>query len=104
MMVEHPETSKSPAVEDRLRQLQEVHVALSQHLHTAQATHKKAADRHRLDSSPEEPKFRIGDRVWLLRRNVKTTRPCDKLDYQRLGRFIISHQINDVAFHLDLRP
>jgi hypothetical protein len=104
MMVEHPETSKSPAVEDRLRQLQEVHVALSQHLHTAQATHKKAADRHRLDSSPEEPKFRIGDRVWLLRRNVKTTRPCDKLDYQRLGPFIISHQINDVAFRLDLPP
>ena len=73
-------------------------------MHTAQATHKKVADCHRLDSSPEEPKFRIGDHVWLLRRNVKTTRPCDKLDYQRLGPFIISHQINDVAFRLDLPP
>ena len=71
---------------------------------TAQATHKKATDRHRLDSSPKEPKFQIGDRVWLLRRNVKTTRPCDKLDYQRLGPFIISNQINEVAFHLDLPP
>ena len=81
-----------------------MHVALSQHLQTTQATHKKATDRHRLDSSPKEPKFRIEDRVWLLRRNVKTTRPSDKLDYQRLSPFIISNQINDVAFHLDLPP
>jgi hypothetical protein len=103
-MMAHPENSKNPAVEDRLRQLQDVHVALSQHLQNAQATYKKAADRHRLDSSPKELKFRIGDRVWLLRRNVKTTRPCEKLDYQRLGPFIISNQINDVAFRLDLPP
>ena len=33
---------------------------------------------------------------------MKTTRPCDKLDYQRLGPFVISGQINDVAFRLDL--
>ena len=97
-MMAHPEISKNPAVEDRLCQLQEVQVALSQHLQIAQSAHKKAIDRHRLDSSRKEPKFRIGDRVWLLRRNVKTTRPCDKLDYQRLGPFIISNQINDVAF------
>jgi hypothetical protein len=101
-MIEYPEISKSPSIEDRLRQLQEVHAALSHHLQNAQAKQKQAADRHRLNSSPEEPKFQIGDRVWLLRRNVKTTRPCDKLDYQRLGPFVISGQINDVAFRLDL--
>ena len=33
---------------------------------------------------------------------MKTTRPCDKLDYQRLGPFVIVDQINDVAFRLDL--
>ena len=43
---------------------------------------------------PKEPKFQIGDRVWLLRRNVKTTKPCANLDYQRLGPFIISNKIN----------
>ena len=73
-------------------------------MQTAQSAHKKAADRQRLDSSPKEPKFRIGDRVWLLRRHVKTTRPCDKLDYQRLGPFTISNQINEVVFRLDLPP
>jgi hypothetical protein len=56
-----------------------------------------------LDSdSKVEPKFQIVERVWLLRRNVKTTRPCDKLDYQRLGPFMISHKINDVTFRLEL--
>jgi hypothetical protein len=28
--------------------------------------------------------------------------PCDKLDYQRLGPFVISAQINDVAYRVDL--
>ena len=74
----------------------------SHHLRDAQATHKKVADRFRLDSSPDNPKFKIGDRVWLQKHNVKTTRPCDKLDYQWLGPFGILDQINDVTFRLDL--
>jgi hypothetical protein len=49
-----------------------------------------------------EPKYRIGNKVWLLRRNVKMTRPCDKLDFQRLGSFFISAKVNEVAFYLDL--
>ena len=35
---------------------------------------------------------------------MKTTEPCDKLDFQRLGPFVISDQVNGVAFHLDLPP
>ena len=103
-ILDHPRISKNPAAEDRLRHIREIHIALSHHLHHAQATHKKFADRHRLNSSPEKPKFQVGDRVWLLRRNVKTTRPCNKLDYQRLGPYLITKQINGVAFQLDLPP
>ena len=33
---------------------------------------------------------------------MKTTRPCDKLDYEYLGPFVIVHQINDITFRLDL--
>ena len=40
--------------------------------------------------------------IWLLRRHIKTTRPCDKLDYRRLGPFRILEKINDVTFRLDL--
>ena len=48
--------------------------------------------------------FNIGDRVWLLRRHIKTTRPCEKLDYRRLGPFRIIRKINDVAFLLYIPP
>jgi hypothetical protein len=105
IMLEHADISNNPTVHERLLQLKDIQAKLSDHLRHAQASYKKAADRHRLDScSNVEPKFQIGDRVWLLRRNVKTTRPCDKLDYQRLGPFMISHKINDVAFRLQLPP
>jgi hypothetical protein len=50
------------------------------------------------------PVINIGNKVWLLRRNLKTNRPCDKLDFRRLGPFSVVKQINDVAFHLELPP
>ena len=48
--------------EDRLRHIQEIHIALSYHLQHAQSTHIKIAD-HRLNSSSKKPKFEVGDRV-----------------------------------------
>jgi hypothetical protein len=49
-------------------------------------------------------KYKIGDKVWLVRKNLKTKRPCDKLDYKRLGPFSIVRVINDVAVELKLPP
>ena len=100
-IVEHPELPANPAAEDRLTRLQEIQATLSQNLCDAQNTQKKVADRHRCDSST---KFQVGDKVWLLQGNIKTTRPCNKLDYQRFGPYVISGKINDVAFRLDLPP
>jgi len=37
--------------------------------------------------------IQVGDKLWLIRRNIKTTRSCDKLDYQKLGPFPIQ-QVN----------
>ena len=55
---------------------------------------------HRLPT----PAFKVGDKVWLLRRYIKTTRPSDKLDFKRLGPFPIQSQVNPVAFKLKLPP
>ena len=60
----HPKVRTNPVVEDRLSRLQKVQ-------HKAQVTHKRLADRHRLDSLK---KFLIGDHVWLLQHNI---RPLD---------------------------
>ena len=46
----------------------------------------------------------------VLRRHIKTTRPCEKLDYQHLGPFLITARINNVTFrhnlpaHMRLHP
>ena len=80
-----------------MRWLQKIQVELSSHLHQDQQTQKDYADRHRIPSC-----FDIEDRVWLLRRHIKTTRPCDKLDYRRLELILINGKINDATFRLDL--
>ena len=90
MTLKHLEISNNPDVEDRLTELKAVQSRISSHLLQSEIAYKKAADRHFLDSSSEEPTFRVGDRIWLLRCNVKTTRPCGKLDYQRLDAFVSS--------------
>jgi hypothetical protein len=40
--------------------------------------------------------------VFLLRRNMKTKQPCDKLDYKKLGFFKIEKQIEPLNFKLKL--
>lgn len=88
-----PPRSMNPAAEDfatRMTQLQET---LKVHLERAQERYKAAAD----VSEKEHPPFQIGEKVWLLRRNIKTSRPCEKLDYRRLGPFVIQKKINPVA-------
>ena len=67
-------------------------------LEASQKRSKEFADRHRKDS----PDFTQGEKVWLLRKNIKTTRPCPKLDYTKLGPFEILQQINPVAYKLKL--
>ena len=66
----------------------------------AQERQKQNADKSR----KQHPSIRVGDKVWLLCRNLKTHRPSDKLDYQRLGLFSIIKQVNEVAYRLELPP
>ena len=77
--------NNNPAAEDFAKQLSELQAMLRLQLQTAQESYKASADKFR----NEAPTFKIGDKVWLLRRNIKTKRPCDKLDYRRLGPFVI---------------
>jgi len=43
-----------------------------------------------------------GDMVWLLPRNIRTTRPCKMLDYKKIGPFKILARIGTSAYKLDL--
>ena len=71
---------------------------MKMHLEQAQSSYKEIADVKR----KKHPSFQVGDKVWLLHHNIKTNRPCDKLDYRRIDPFRIEKQINTVAYRLEL--
>jgi hypothetical protein len=48
------------------------------------------------------PRFREGDLVYLLRRNIKIIKPSDKLDSKKIGPFKIKRNIRDISFEFEL--
>jgi hypothetical protein len=54
------------------------------------------------NSKLEGSRFREGDLVYLLRRNIKTVRPSDKLDHKKFGLFKIKRNIKDISYELHL--
>ena len=48
------------------------------------------------------PTFKKGEKVFLLRRNIKTKRPSSKLNHQKIRLFRIEEQIGNVNYRLKL--
>jgi hypothetical protein len=49
-----------------------------------------------------EPTLKEGDKVYLVRHNIRTKRPSDKLDYRKLGLFKIEEVRGPVNYKLKL--
>jgi RNase H-like domain found in reverse transcriptase/Reverse transcriptase (RNA-dependent DNA polymerase)/Integrase zinc binding domain/Chromo (CHRromatin Organisation MOdifier) domain len=49
-----------------------------------------------------EPTLKKGDRVYLLRKNIKTKRPSTKLDFKKLGPYEVEEKIGPVNYQLKL--
>jgi len=64
----------------------------------AQMRHKVYNDAQR----KPDPNLQQGDMGWLLPRNIRTTRPCRKLNYKKIGPFKILARIGTRAYKLDL--
>lgn len=96
-----PESSPTPEIlkdyQDQMRKLDDY---LRAEMKYAQGIQAEQADKHRI--SP--PNFQPGDKVWLLRKHIKTTRPSDKLDFKRLGKFEILAKVSSHAYKLALPP
>jgi hypothetical protein len=56
------------------------------------------ANKSRLEGSY----LREGDLVYLLRRNIKTIRPSDKLDLKKIDPFKVKRNIRDINFEFEL--
>ena len=50
----------------------------------------------------KEPKLKKGDKVYLLRKNIDTDRPSDKLDFKKLGPYKILRKKNRLNYQLEL--
>ena len=50
------------------------------------------------------PRYRVGDKVWLSTRNIRTQRPSKKLDHKQIGPFTILDRIGTTSYKLDLPP
>jgi hypothetical protein len=48
------------------------------------------------------PDLKRGEKVYLLRRNIKTKRPSQKLDHQKIRPFIIKEKLGPVNYKLQL--
>jgi RNase H-like domain found in reverse transcriptase/Reverse transcriptase (RNA-dependent DNA polymerase)/Integrase zinc binding domain/Chromo (CHRromatin Organisation MOdifier) domain len=98
--VESPKRHQNPAADEWINHLHRVHRALPEALRSAQEQHKKYYDAHK--KSP--PHMKIGDLVWLNRKNIGSNRPSSKLDAKRLGPFKILDVVgaSQLAFKLDL--
>src|SRR4030095_14699902 len=81
----------NPAAELYMDRIQATQKELQVNLQRAQESYKKYYDRH----TQRNPTFAIGDKVWLNRRNMRTTRPSKKLDFKRLGPYRIIEIIGE---------
>jgi len=78
--------------------MSQLHDTLQAEMTEAQLRHKEYYDAGR----KPDPNLQSGDMVWLLPENIRTTRPCKKLDYKKIGPFKILAKIGGSAYKLDL--
>jgi hypothetical protein len=48
------------------------------------------------------PVLKEGDKIYIIRRNIKTKRPSDKLDWKKIGLFKIDKKLSDYNYWFQL--
>jgi hypothetical protein len=80
------------------KELRQLHRQLQLDLRFIQRRMKQYYDSKREDA----PTFREGQKVYLSREFLRTKRPCEKLDFKKLGPYKIKRQTGPVNFELKL--
>ena len=95
-----PTTYEHPVAETLVNHLRDVHAELRTELERARRDYKRKFDRRAAPALS----FKVGDLVWLNRKNIETTRPSAKLDFKRFGPFKITKVVGEskLAFELEL--
>lgn len=88
----------TPYERERIQHLKEIQEELKFHIKSAQEIQERYYNQHVLT----QPSFAPGDRVWLVRTNIKTTRPSAKLDNLKIGPFEIVKLVGTRSYELKL--
>jgi hypothetical protein len=97
---EHKTSCNVPTAEERVNRMKKLHKELVTYLQETRTIMATNTNPHRL----QEPTLEVGGKVWLSRKNIKTLRPCPKLDFKRLGPFEIIEKVGTKAYRLALPP
>jgi hypothetical protein len=87
-----------PTAKERIDVIKQTHDLLKKDALFIQETMKKYYDKKRKDP----PLFEEGEKVWLIRRNIKSKRPNGKLDHVKIGPYEIEKAISPVNYRLKL--
>ena len=91
-------SSTTPAVDSYVQRLREAQNVLQRELLNARKAMELSANRRRRPA----PNLLPGQKIWLLRRHISTTRPSSKLDVRRLGPFRVIGPVGSSAYRLAL--
>jgi len=90
--------ASNPAATFTAKEMATLHKNLSLDLLFVRQQMTRQANKKRI----EGPTLKGGDKVYLLRRNIKSKKPSKKLDAVKLGPFKIRRQKGPVSFELEL--
>ena len=92
--IENPEQARAHKA---AANLQKIHALVKAQMAAAQYRHAEAYNKGRRPA----PRFEPGDRVWLDAHFIKTIRPAQKLDWKKLGPFLVKRAIGSHAYELE---
>jgi hypothetical protein len=90
---------ENPAAKEYAECLQAHHDSLIENVKSSQDTQASY-----YDAKHKHVEFAVRDKVWLLSPNIRTEHPSKKLDWKRLGPYVIEQRIGLQAYRLKLSP
>ena len=104
----HPNIERDPRELRPLAQQAKISVEKLQSLHKMMSNELQKITKKTTISAnkkrSEGPDFKEGEKVYLLRKNIKTKRQTNKLDHTKIGPFTILERKGPVTFKLELPP
>ena len=93
-----PTSAVSQTASLEIERLKGLHTQLQSDIEFLNGRSAEYANKHK----SQEPSWKEGDKVYLLRKNIKTKRPSSKLDYKMIGPYKIRKKVLNVNYELEL--